>query len=380
MIYFDNAGSTFIDQDVLDLFVEDNVKNFANPSSLNGLGLKEFYDITNFKREILSTLKLNQNNYDVIFTSGATESNNLAILGYARKNKNKGKHLITSKIEHPSVLNVFKKLEDEGFDVTYLDVKKDGTIDLDYFKSALRNDTILVSLMYVNNECGFCLNLEEIKKVILESGNKKVIFHSDLAQSLGKYKFDFSIFDMFTLSSYKVHGLKGIGALIKKKNADLEPLVYGGGQEGNYRSGTLSYPLIHSFTYSIKKCIKDFDKNFKYIFTLYNHLVDKLSLIKDINIHQGFKKQTPFIINFSTLKKEASIVVEALSNKEIYVSSKSSCSSKMKTTSYVVYEITRNDLEAENSIRVSFSKYNTIKEIDLFVLALNEILNAIKGR
>ena len=137
MIYLDNAGSTIVDEEVLKLFIEDNTNNFANPSSLNGFGMKENYDIVNYKRDILNILKLNPSTYDVIFTSGATESNNLAILGYARKNKNKGKHLITSKIEHPSVLNVFKELEKEGFDVTYLDIKEDGTIDLDYFKSIL---------------------------------------------------------------------------------------------------------------------------------------------------------------------------------------------------------------------------------------------------
>lgn len=380
MIYLDNAGSTIVDEEVLKLFIEDNNKNFANPSSLNGLGLKENYEIVNYKREILNTLKINSTLYDVIFTSGATEANNLAILGYARKNKNKGKHLITSKIEHPSVLNVFKELEKEGFDVTYLDIKADGTIDLDYFKSIIRDDTILVSIMYVNNECGCVLNLDEIKDVISKSNNKKIVFHSDLAQSLCKEKINFSLFDMSTISSYKIHGLKGIGALVKKRNIDLEPLVYGGGQEFNLRSGTLSYPLIHSFAFAIKKYIKDFDKNYAYIKSLWDFAYEELNKISGIKVHNDFKRHCPFILNFSTINKESSIVVEALSNKEIYVSTKSSCSSKLKVVSYVIYELTKNENEATNSIRISFSKFNSKDEIKVFINALEEILNTIKGK
>lgn len=380
MIYLDNAGSTIVDEEVLKLFIEDNTNNFANPSSLNGFGMKENYDIVNYKRDILNILKLNPSTYDVIFTSGATESNNLAILGYARKNKNKGKHLITSKIEHPSVLNVFKELEKEGFDVTYLDIKEDGTIDLDYFKSILRDETILVSLMYVNNECGCVLNLEEIKDIINKSNNKKIVFHSDLAQTLGKEKVNCSLFDMLTISSYKIHGIKGIGALIKKRNIELEPLVYGGGQEFNLRSGTLSYPLIHSFAFIVKKYTKDFEKNYAYVQSLYNFTFDELNKINGIKVHDKFKRHCPFIINFSTTSKESSIVVEALSNKEIYVSTKSSCSSKLKVISHVIYELTKNENEATNSIRISFSKYNTIDEISVFINSLKEILNNIKGR
>ena len=380
MIYLDNAGSTIVDEEVLKLFIKDNNNNFANPSSLNGFGMKENYDIVNFKRDILNALKINPSIYDVIFTSGATESNNLAILGYARKNKNKGKHLITSKIEHPSVLNVFKELENEGFEVTYLDVKSNGTIDLDYFKSVLRDDTILVSLMHVNNECGCVLNLEEIKDVINKSNNKKVVFHSELAQTIGKEKVNCSLFDMFTISSYKIHGIKGIGALIKSRKIELEPLVYGGGQEFNLRSGTLSYPLIHSFSFIIQKYIRDFDKNYTYIKSLFDFALKELNKIEGIKVHDEFKKHCPFILNLSTLSKESSIVVEALSNKEIYVSTKSSCSSKLKVISHVIYELTKNEKEASNSIRISFSKYNNLEEINIFVKTLKELLSTIKGK
>ncbi len=380
MIYFDNAGSTIVDNDVLNLFVEDTNKFIANPSALHGLGMKENYDIINFKRELLTSLKLSPSTHDVIFTSGATEANNLAILGFARKNKNKGKHLITSKIEHPSVLNVFKELEKEGFSVTYLDVKENGTIDINEFKKALNEETILVSTMYINNECGCILNIEEIRAAIKESGNKKVVLHSDLASSFGKYRIDFNLFDLFTISAYKLHGIKGIGALIKRKNVELESLVYGGGQEDNLRSGTLSYSLIHSAVYAFIKGNKDVENKSKYIQELHDYALSKLNEIEGIKIHNNFNRKTPYIINFSTLNKEASIVVEALSNKEIYVSSKSSCSSKLKTISYVIYEVTKNEEEALNSIRISFSKYNKIEEIDEFINALKEILASIKGK
>lgn len=378
MIYFDNAASTIVDKDVLDLFIKDNNINFGNPSALNKMGMQENYDIINFKKDILKTLGLPLNDYEVIFTSGATEANNLAILGYARKHKDKGMHLITSSIEHPSALNAFKELEKEGFEVTYLPIKKDGTIDIDIFKNAIRNDTTLVSIMSVNNELGNVLNIEEIKEVLKE--HKNIIFHSDLAQSVSKTdNLKYSNYDMMTLSAYKIHGIKGIGCLIKKYKIDLETLVYGGGQEDGFRSGTQSYPLIHSFTYTLIKAIKEQNSHLKYIAEISSFIEEELTKIEGISVHTSFKKKTPYIVNFSTLNKKASVVVEALSNKDILVSTKSSCSSKIKGESYCVKELTNDENEALNAIRLSFSKYNTMEEAKTFIETLKEVLASIKG-
>lgn len=380
MIYFDNAASTIIDKDVLDLFVKDNNINFGNPSALNAMGMKENYDIINFRNDLLKTLSLSNRDYEIIFTSGATESNNLAILGYARHNKNKGNHLITSEIEHPSVLNVFKELEKEGFEVTYLPIEKDGTISKDLLKSSIKENTILISIMSVNNEMGNVLNIKDIKDAIKESGNNKIVFHSDLAQSVSKCNtIKFNDYDMMTMSAYKIHGIKGIGTLIKKYKVELDPLLYGGSQENGLRSGTQSYPLIHSFCYVVTKALKEMNEHLSYINNIKMYLKNELEKIDEVIILNYFKEETPYILTFALKSKKASVVVEALSNKEVYVSTKSSCSTKVEGINHSVLSLTHDKNEAMNTIRLSFSKYNTLKEAEDFITILKEVLSSIRG-
>ena len=376
MIYFDNASSTRPTDECLEAFLNASKDNFYNPSSIHAPAMKLFNDITRIKENFLKQLKLD-NSYEVIFTSGASESNNLAIIGYALKNRGRGNKLITTKIEHESVLEVFKYLETQGFEVTYLNINEKGKIDLKEFKNAIDNKTILVSIMGVNNEVGNVLNIKEIKEVI--KNYPKCVLHSDLAQTLGKEKFDYSLVDMFTISAHKIYGIKGIGALVKKKKIMLTPVIYGGGQENGLRSGTYDYPAIASFNVSLSYITKNFDTFYKKTKDLQAFLINNLKNIDEISINNFENNSSPYIVNFSLKSKKASLIVEALSNQEIYVSSVSACNSKKDGASYVLEAIGKSTREASNSIRISLGKDNTLEECKIFIDTLKEILTNVRG-
>lgn len=376
MIYFDSAASTKPSKEVLDAYLDAALNNFENPNSIHKYGMKNFNEINRIKQNILRSLRL-PSEYEVTFTSGATESNNLAILGYARRNKNRGKHLITTKVEHESVLEVFKQLEKEGFIVSYLDINEEGKIDIENFKKLFTNDTILVSMMAVNNEVGFKLNIEDVSKIVRT--NPKCVLHTDAAQTLGKYNFNFGVADLITISGHKIYGLKGIGALIRKKKINLEPIFYGGGQENGLRSGTLDYPAIVAFNVACQNITKNFKINFEHVNKLHDYLIEELSKIDEVILHE-FKDFSPYVINFSLKTKKASVIVEALSNKDIMVSSVSACNSKKEAISYVLLALGKTEAEAKNAIRLSLSIENTIDECDAFIKTFKQILSEIRGR
>ena len=376
MIYFDNASSTQPEKECIEIFSQASFECYQNPNSIHALGMLNYNKIQKTKQNCLKNLKLD-NSYELIFTSGATESNNLAIKGYCYKNKNRGNKIITSTIEHESVLNVFKELENEGFEVVYLDVNENGTISMEDFEKNIDSKTILVSIMPVNNEVGNILNIKDIRNVV----NKypKCVFHGDCAQTLGKISFDYSLLDMITISAHKIYGLKGIGALIKKKKISLKPLNNGGGQENGIRSGTLDFPSIMAIDYTISEIVKNQDKFYKNIEVLRRFLKNELEKIDEIRLNI-FPNQCPYILNFTLLKKKAAIVVEALSNKEIYVSSVSACNSKKEEPSHVLLALGRSVEDAKNTIRLSFSKHNTLEEAESFIAALKETLKEVKDR
>lgn len=375
MIYFDNASSTRPIKESLDVFYEASLNSYFNPNSIHAPSMKLFNEINRTKDNFLRKLKLDSS-YEVIFTSGASESNNLAIVGYALKNQNRGKKLITTKIEHESVLEVFKYLETLGFQVTYLDINEKGEIDIEYFKKVIDKDTILCSIMPVNNEVGNILNIKEINEVIKKY--PKCVLHCDAAQTLGKEKFDFSLADMFTISAHKIYGIKGVGALIKKKKIMLKPIIYGGGQEGGLRSGTLDYPAILSFNTSLNYVIDNFNEIHKKIKVLQGFLLEELSKIDEVKIN-NYQNSTPYIVNFSLKTKKASVVVEALSNKEIYCSSVSACNSKKESPSHVLLAIGNSEKDAYNSIRLSLGKDNSLEECEEFIKVFKEIISSVRG-
>lgn len=375
MIYFDNASSTKPFLKVLETYYNENLNSYANPNSIHGFGMHNMSKVNRVRANILKQFNLD-NSYEVIFTSGATESNNIAILGYCRKNKNKGKHIITSKIEHESVLNVFKELEKEGFVVTYLNVDKEGNIDLKELEEKIDSDTILVALMSSNNEVGSVLDIKKTSEITHKF--HKCVFYSDIAQAVGKVKIDYKYIDMLGFSLHKIHGLKGNGILIKKKNINLEPIIYGGNQENGLRSGTLDFPGIMASNIAIEETFKNFDKNFKKVYEISTYLKENLSNNDEILVN-NLNAKNPYIVSISLKTKLASVVVEALSNKEIYVNSVSACNSKVDAPSYVLLNMGMDEFRAKNVIRISLSEENTLEEAKEFIMTINDTLKNVRG-
>jgi len=367
-IYLDNAATTKPNKDVVALYNDIEINHFGNSGSIHGLGVDSLKYLNAARESILNSFNLK--NYKVYFTGSSTEANNLAIKGYCYKHANRGKHIITINIEHPSVLECFKALENDGFQVTYLKVNKDGIVTADDVKNAMTKETILVSVMAVNNEIGSINPIKEIKAVV--SKFPKAVFHVDTTQAVGKLDLDYNDCDMFVVSSHKIHGLKGSGALIAKSSISFDPVINGGGQEEGMRSGTVS--VAHACALA---------KAVKILFPLKNIEDLQAFLIKNLDIIDGIEMNSnpnclPYIVNFSLTKKKASVVVEALSNKGIYVSSVSACNSKGESGSYVVRALGKSDAIAHNTIRVSMDNETTKEELEIFISELKKILETIK--
>ena len=374
MIYLDNASTTIIEKEVLDSYQALLSAYYANPSSSHKLGVQT-NALQNKAREMILKL-LNLNGYEVIFTSGATESNNLLLRGLAFAYQNRGKHIITSSVEHPSILNTCKQLEElHGFKVTYLGVNEDGTIDLEELKSSIQKDTILVSLMLVNNETGAINPLKEVKNILKDY--PQVVLHSDAVQGFSKIKFDFNNVDAFTLSSHKIHGLKGSGALIKRKSIRLVSQLTGGNQEDGYRSGTSNFPVNVTLAKTIRLALEKQDENYKKVKVLHNYLFDELENNDQILINST-RNGSPYIFNLSLKDKKGPVIAQALNNEDIYVSTVSACSNKTEPKSKVIYAMFNDDNRAKSSLRISFSKDTTLKEVEIFKNALIKILSSVK--
>lgn len=374
IIYLDNAATTKVNQAILDKYNQINISNYANSSSIHFFGVASDRLLESAKQDIISSLKLK--NQKVIFTSGATEANNLAIKGIAFKYKNRGKHIIVSNIEHPSVLEVVKQLENEfGYRVTYLPVDENGKVSISLLKENMTSETILVSIMAVNNEIGSINPIDEIIKIVKEF--PKAYLHVDATQAVGKVILNYSEIDAFTYSSHKIHGLKNSGALVIKNNISLFPLLNGGGQQDGYRSGTVDIASAICNAEAVKLAIKGYQSNLEYVTLLNNKVKDYLLNNKDLYVINSPSDGSKYILNFSTLNKKASVIVEALSNNNIMVSSISACHSKREKSSYVVERINHKDY-ANNTIRVSFDVSNTLEEIDIFIKTLDQIVKGIK--
>lgn len=371
MIYLDYASTTPVLEEIIDSYTKLLKTEFANSSSIHSLGLKVNSYLEAARSQILNLFKRSED--QLIFTSGATESNNLAIKGFVEANKGKGKHLITSAIEHPSVLGVFKELQNQGFDVTILSSNNQGIIEEEELKKAIRKDTILISIMALNNETGIIQPYEKYAKICQEN---KVAFHSDITQALGKIDLDFSCFDMASFSAHKIHGLKGSGGLFKKKHIRLNPQLIGGGQEYGLRSGTTNWPLDVALAKTIRLALERRQQIYNKTKELYNYLFREIN--KDQNIHinslSDFNHQSPFIFNFSIPKRQSEVIIHGLEEHGFFVSSTSACGSRKENYSHVILDMTQNIELASSAIRVSLSKDVTLDQIKSFILALNKVL------
>ena len=377
IIYLDNAATTKVEPLVLDLYNRAHEVYFANPSSIHKLCQEANYVLEKTKENILKMFKLYD--HQIVYTSGATEANNLAIKGACLRYKNRGRHIITSIYEHPSVLEAFRQLESEfDFKVTYLKPNSDGVITADDVIANIKRDTIFVSIMAVNNEIGAINPIEEIADKL--KAYPKVIFHSDCSQLIGKTnkEINFNKIDMFTVSAHKMHGLVGFGALFKRKKIDLLPLASGGGQEYNLRSGTSDLASALAFEKTVMMALSSYDDRYEYVTSLANKIIAHISMKKDefeLNLPNPYN---PYIINFSSLKKKGSVIVEALSNNGVMVSSVSACHSSKEKGSYVVASLGKSDVVVNNTIRVSLDYSNTEEEIDEFLSILDKILGEIR--
>ena len=374
VIYLDNAATSKVNPEVLESFNQITLKYFANPSSIHLLGQESHRLLEKSREQILSLFKLSH--HEVIFTSGATEANNLAIKGYALANRGRGNHIITTAIEHPSVLNTVKALEKYGYEITILPVNEKGVIEVNSLKEAIKENTILVSIMSVNNETGAINPIKEVGELL--KAYPKIAFHVDMTQAIGKVNIPLDNIDMFSFSGHKIHGLLGSGALIKEKKIILEPLNNGGGQENNFRSGTNTLALSASLAKALRLAINKQKENYQKVSNLRDYLLSYLKDNPDKYHLNSFENDNPYIVNFSLLNHKASVVVEALSNRDIMVSSLSACHSKNEDYSYVVCAMNKDMKLAHNTIRVSFSYENNVDDVNALIRGLKQIVKEIK--
>lgn len=371
-IYFDCSSTTKPYPEVLQTYLRISEDYFANPASNHGLGYQSSTILEKARAQVAKYLKCLPE--EVIFTSGASESNNLAIKGVAYHNKGWAKRIITTKAEHPSVLNVFQELEKEGFEVIYLDYDENGKLDLLQLENSLNEKTSLVSIMAVNNEVGYVFPIKEAYEIIKKKS--RAFLHVDATQAITKIDLP-SSYDLLSFSGHKVGSVKGSGALIKKKNVMIEEQIIGGSQENGLRAGTSFMSADCALASALRISFMKMEERTKNVVMLNSYLRDKLKEIEEVKIVTPIDA-SPYILNFALLRHKGSVVAEALSNEGIYVSTKSACSSKEPGMSYVIKSAGYDDVVASNSIRLSFSGDETIEEADIFVQTLKKILSELK--
>nr|WP_297706688.1 cysteine desulfurase family protein [uncultured Butyrivibrio sp.] len=366
--YLDNSATTRAFDEVAQAVVKAMTEEYGNASSVHHMGTVAGERVAGAREVIASTLKVDPQ--EILFTSGGTESDNLAIIGAARANKWRGKHIITTSIEHPAIQETTTFLEKEGFETTYLPVGKDGVVNLEDLKAAIRPDTILVSMMLVNNEIGAVEPVEEAGKLI-KSINPDIYFHVDAVQGYGKVLIrprSMNI-DLLSVSGHKIHGPKGIGFLYIKKGTKIVPICYGGGQQKGMRSGTENVPGIVGLSIAAKKCYEDFDNHISKLYDLKRYLIGELGKrITDITINgPECEKGAPHIVSISIKGLAAETVLNMLSSKGIYVSAGSACTSNNPHVSDTLKAIGLDRNLLESTIRVSMSFMTTKEEIDYFL-------------
>jgi cysteine desulfurase len=376
MIYLDFAATTKPNNEVLKVFNEINIKFWANPDSLHDFGIKAEAVLEHSRKNILENFNA-KDEYKLIFTSSATESNNTIIKSVANTCQNRGKHILTTNIEHPSVMEVMFFLQKTGFNVEFLPVNDKGMVTVEQVKKAVKNETILICIMHVNNEIG---SINEILKIsdAVKSINKTAIFHSDCSQSVGKLPVNLqnSSIDFISFSGHKIECVKGIGAIIFRKNLSVMPLLHGGNQEFGFRGGTGNPAMAATLTKAVKIAEKNRLQNFEKVQNLQKILLNELQKIPQIHINSS-KNNSPFIVNFSVPKFKSEIILRALSSeKEIYISTISACSSKKIKESYVIKAITNDENLAKSSLRASLSA--ELSENDVLIFA-EELKNIMKN-
>ena len=372
--YFDNSATTVCSDAAAERMQQVLLTDFGNPSSLHGKGMQAENYVKESREIIAKTLKCEPK--EIIFTSGGSESNNLAIFGSVRANKRGGKHIITTAVEHAAVYMPFKELEKQGYDVTFLPTDETGVIRLEDLENALTDDTVLVAMMHVNNEIGSIMPIAEAGKMIHEKC-PNALFFVDAIQSYGKVSVipkKMGI-DMLSVSGHKIHGPKGSGFLYKRDKVKLDPIIFGGGQEYGYRSGTENVPAIAGLGLAVQEMFADFDGHRKHLLELKDHLAEKLSDIDAVSFNSGLDENSaPQILSVSVDGVRAEVLLHALEDKEIYVSAGSACSSNRPSISRTLKSIGLKDSLLESTVRFSFSIYNTMEQVDYASDVMHELI------
>ncbi len=376
-IFLDNSSTTKPYDEVIDLMGYISKEVYGNPSSLHRKGIEAEREIKKARQIISDNLRVNLN--EIYFTSGGTESNNLAILGYLYGNQRKGRHIITTSVEHPSVMEVYEYLKSTGYTVDYLNVDSNGIVNLDELKSKITNETALISIILVNNEVGAIQPINEIVR-IKDSVNKNTAIHVDAVQAFGKIDIfpKSSGIDMMSMSSHKIHGPKGVGALYVNKSIKLNSIILGGGQESLLRSGTENVPGICGFGKAAEITFSKLKENYKTVEALKNTLKKEIQDSIDDFMIISPDDSSPYILNIAFGGIKSEVLLHHLEEKDIYISTGSACSSRKKTHSRVLKSMGIPAKFIDGAIRISFSAYNTEEQIITTVNSIKEILPRIR--
>lgn len=378
MIYLDNSATTRPLNEVLNTFVQVNESFYANPSSIHEAGVEANTLLDRARGQIANIL--HTEDQFILFTAGGTESNNFAIFGVPKANTHKGKHIITTEIEHPSILEAVRSLQNDGYEVDFLKVNENGVISLEELKEKLRKDTVLVSIMHVNNEMGAIQPIEEAAKIIHEKS--RATFHVDAVQSFGKLPLSFNGDagpDIISISGHKIHGLKGSGVIAFRKKMNIIPLLLGGGQEHGLRSGTVAVPQAVALAKAARIATENIETTIKKYRKWHKDLLEFLTGLGE-NIHVlSTESGAAHILSFSVKDLKGEILINALQKRGIIVSTSSACSSKQKKTSHVVEALNVPSNYKKGVIRLSFGALNTDEDINEFKKVFADVMNELKG-
>ena len=377
-VYFDNSASTKVADSVIEVMIKTMREDYGNPSAKHMMGVVAEKYVKEATRMIAKTLKVEEK--EILFTSGGTESNNIALIGGALANQRRGKHIISTAIEHPAVYEPLGKLVELGFEVTILPVDRAGHICLEELKNAIREDTIIVSTMYVNNEVGAVEPVEEITKIVHKK-NPDCLYHVDAIQGYGKYKIQPKKqgIDLMSVSGHKLHGPKGVGFLYIQKDAKVNPILFGGGQQRGMRSGTINVPGIAGMGEAARLAYEHFDEKIEKMIAIKDYLMDQLEKMEGIHLNSFRGTQSaPHILSVSVQGVRAEVLLHALEDREIYVSSGSACSSNHPGISGTLKGIGLEDEFLDSTVRISLCSENTLEEADYFLGTLKELLPMLR--
>lgn len=377
-VYLDNSATTKVYPQVAQLVADIMTTDYGNASSMHLIGVKAEKYLKYSKETIAGIMKVKEK--EIFFTSGGTESDNWALMGAAYANHRAGKHLITTKIEHPAILQTMEHLKDEGFEITYLSVDKKGQISLDELKKAIRPDTILVSIMFVNNEVGAIQPIDEAGAIIKQA-NPKTLFHVDAVQGFGKLRLlpkKWQI-DMVSVSGHKIHGPKGTGFLYIDEKVKIRPIVFGGGQQNGYRSGTENVPGIAGLGKASELIYKDLIEDSRHLYTLKKVLIEGLEKIEQVKINGPVDETgAPHIVSASIEGIRSEVLLHSLEDRGIYVSAGSACASHKHTVSDTLLAMGLSTDQMDSTIRFSMSVFTTKEEIDYTLKCIYELVPMLR--